>query len=109
MKKTWKPQTAGILTIVSGVIGLLASFGMLIAIAAVGSAGHWVNDWNGYYEPNVLAILWTIGIPMFLSSVVALVGGIFAVQRKFWGMALAGSIAAFFPTFVLGLLAVIFT
>jgi len=38
------------------------------------------------------------------------VGGIYALQRKIWGLALAGSIAAFFsPSWVLGVAAIVFT
>jgi len=110
MKRTWKPQTAGILSIISGVVGLLGSFGILIAIAALNATGHWIGEWNMYWEPfNVISILWTIEIPLFICGALALIGGIFAVQRKFWGVALAGSIAAFFSAWLLGLVSVILT
>ena len=46
-------------------------------------------------------------IPSLLIAVLALVGGIFAVQRKRWGWALAGSIAAIFSFILLGIPAVI--
>lgn len=110
MHKTWKPQTAGILTIIGGLVGLLASFGILIAITALGTIGNWTNEWvvNGDVF-TAISILCVIGIPMFFCGVVALIGGIFALQKKYWGVALAGAIAAFFPVWVIGLLAVIFT
>jgi len=38
-----------------------------------------------------------------------LIGGIYAVQRRKWGLALAGSIAAIFGSTPLGIAAAIFT
>jgi hypothetical protein len=104
MEKTWKPQIAGILSIVGGVIGLFGSLGILIAILAVGITGNWAQDWGfGWLPFNVFSILWALAIPMFICGVAAIAGGIFALLRKAWGMALAGSIAAFFPAWILGL------
>jgi hypothetical protein len=112
MKTTWKPQVAGILSIVGGTIGLMGSFGILIAITAIGAGRHWAGGWTDNWDwqvGNVIPILWAIGIPMFLCSLTSVVGGIFAVQRKLWGLALAGSITAFFPVWIFGLMATIFT
>jgi len=108
MKPTWKPQVAGILSIMGGAIGLMGSFGILIAITAIGAGRHWAGDWE-WEAGNVIPILWAIGIPLFLCGVTSIIGGIFAVQRKIWGLALAGSIAAFFPVWIFGLMATIFT
>ena len=110
MNKTWKPQIAGILSIVGGVIGLLASLGILIAIVVLGTTEQWIGDWGMYWVPyNVISILWAVGIPMFICGIVAVIGGIFTVQRKCFPMALAGSIAAFFPVWIFGLTSVILT
>lgn len=110
MNKTWKPQIAGILSIVGGVIGLLASLGILIAIVVLGTTEQWIGDWGMYWVPyNVISILWAVGIPMFICGIVAVIGGIFTVQRKCFPMALAGSIAAFFPAWIFGLASVILT
>jgi hypothetical protein len=110
MEKTWKPKTAGILSIVGGVIGLLASLGILIAITALGITEDFMGDWGMYGLPiNIVPILCTVGIPMFICGVVAIGGGILGIQRKCFGLALAGSIAAFFPVWVLGLASVILT
>ena len=110
MNKTWKPQIAGILSIVGGVIGLLASLGILIAITALGFTEQWMGNWGTFGIPyNVISILWAVGIPMFVCGVVSIIGGIFAVQRKCWGMVLAGSIAAFFPAWILGLVSIVLT
>jgi hypothetical protein len=46
---------------------------------------------------------------MFICGVLAIVGGVFAVQRKNYGMALTGAIAALFPAAIFGLGAIVFT
>ncbi len=96
MERTWKPTTAGILSIVAGAIGLIIG----IVVAALGEtigmmAGFW--GWGA------------IGAPMIALGIVAIVGGIFALQRRVWGMALAGAICALiWPMTILGILAIIF-
>jgi uncharacterized protein (DUF697 family) len=46
---------------------------------------------------------------MLICGVLAIIGGIFAVQRKNYGMALIGAIAALFPGWIFGLGAIVFT
>jgi len=50
------------------------------------------------------------GILALIVGIVAIVGGIFAIRRRLWGLALAGAICALFPPHiaVLGILAIIF-
>jgi ascorbate-specific PTS system EIIC-type component UlaA len=57
----------------------------------------------------VPGIILAMGIPILLISVLALVGGIFGVQRKHWGWALAGSIAAIIAFLPLGIASTVFT
>ena len=104
MNKTWKSQVGGILAIIGGVIGLLASMGILIAITVLNTIWSW-----GLLPINVIGILWIILVPMFICGVLAIIGGIFAVQRKKYGMALTGAIAALFPGWIFGLGAIVFT
>jgi hypothetical protein len=109
MGNSWKPLTGGILSIIGGVIGLFASLGLFIAISALNFTENWMGQWGLYDLPiNVSSILLAIAIPLCICGIIAVIGGIFAVQRKCWGMALAGSIAAFFPAGMLGLGAVVF-
>ena len=103
MKKTWKSQVGGILAIVGGVIALLGCMGLLIAITVLGTIWQW-----GLMPVNVIGILWIILVPMFICGVLAIVGGVFAVQRKNYGMALTGAIAALFPAGIFGLGAIVF-
>ena len=108
MNNTWMPTAAGVLNIVSGVLRLLAAISLILAITATG--GAFVFTGLAFWFPiNAIAILWIITIPVAASGVLALVGGVYALQRKKWGLALAGSIAAFFPFGFLGLVSVILT
>jgi len=95
MEKMWKPTVAGILDIVSGSVGLIAVSGLIIAIGVTG----------GFYIPGaeqipkfVPSLLTGIAVPLAILSILSLVGGIYAVQRKKWGLVLAGSISAIFAS-----------
>jgi hypothetical protein len=98
--KTWKPTTAGILSIIAGV----PAAGSGIIVALVGSTMAWAD-----IVPLVPNILGIIAIPLMVLGVIAIVGGIFALQRKIWGLALAGAICALAsPLSILGVLSIIF-
>jgi hypothetical protein len=98
MERTWKPTTAGILTIISGCYGIGAG-------AAVTFLGGFAN------LPIGIPALGAIGGGLIGLGVVALIGGIFALKRRVWGMALAGAIVSL-PLLpvgtVLGILSIIF-
>ena len=107
MEKTWKPTAAGVLTIIAGILGLL--IGILLAVG-LGIAGLIIGMIPGV--PGV-GLLGLIGIPGIILSVVAIVGGIYALKRRLWGLALAGAICALLFTlpvlgWILAILAIIF-
>jgi hypothetical protein len=96
MEKTWKPTVAGILTIIAGAFQIIPG----IVIAAIGG-------FTGIF----VGIPWlsAIGTPLIVFGIIAIIGGIFALRREVWGLALAGAIFALIaPWFILGLLAIIF-
>ena len=86
MKQTWKPIAAGILSIVSGASGVVIG----LVIALVGGSAAWYAG-VPFFVPRMMAL---IGAPMVVLGVVAVVGGIYAVRRELWGLALAGAICA---------------
>jgi hypothetical protein len=95
MEKTWKPTVGGILALIAGALQVI----MGIVIAAVGSIGWFFG----------MVWLSAIGAPLIVFGIIAILGGIYALRRKIWGLALAGSICALVgPWFVLGVLAIIF-
>ena len=100
-KKTWMPTAAGILDIVAGSFGLITSL-MFVFMGGIMRA---VPDMPPFMGPVFMGM----SGPFAILSILAIVGGIYALQRKIWGLALAGSIAAFFPSWPLGVAAIVFT
>ncbi len=92
--RTWKPITAGILTIVAGVNHIIGG----IVFTALG--GMFGAMWG-------IPLIGAIGIPLIIIGAISIIGGIFAIRRKLWGLALAGAIVSL-SDFVLGILAIIF-
>ena len=103
-KKTWGPTVAGILDIVAGGLTLtvlvLVFVGLMIAMLFTVAV----------FPFNVsLLLLFIIAIPGIAIEALAVAGGVFAIQRRKWGWALAGSIAATIISTPLGIAAIIFT
>jgi hypothetical protein len=99
--KTWMPMVAGILDIVAGSLGVI----LAIALIFVGVLMRFVPDMPPYLVP----IFTALSLPFAIVGILAIIGGIYALRRKIWGLALAGSIAAFFPCWLLGLTAIVLT
>jgi hypothetical protein len=107
MEKTWKPTAAGILTIIAGFLGLLIGIGLAVGF---GIAGMMIDMIQGFPGGELLVL---IAIPGIILSIVAIVGGIYALKRRLWGLALAGAICSLLFTipllgWILAILAIIF-
>ncbi len=111
MEKTWKPTVAGILDIVAGVFSLFGILGLVFFALGVAKFMEFGGaDAFGVFMPGNLTILIWGGVAFLaITGILAVVGGIYALQRKNWGLALTGSIAASLPSSLLGILAIIFT
>ena len=96
MEKTWKPVVAGVLEIISGVVGLIAVVGLIIAIIV--TSGSCAIPGTKDVPMFVPPLLIGIAVPLAIVSVLSLIGGIYAVQRQKWGLALAGAISAIFAS-----------
>jgi hypothetical protein len=100
---SWMPLTAGILDIICGAWGLFFSLILLflsqfiMALAKMPAA--------------VGPIFAVLAIPMALLAILAIVGGVYALKRKIWGLALAGSIGALFSPYfwLLAITAIVLT
>ena len=101
MKKTNKPAIAGILTIISGVLGLSGIINYAVGLSDVTGFS------KGDMPPFVPSIIFGMPIPALIITVLALVGGIFALKRKYWAWSLAGSIAATLSFLPLGIPAIV--
>ena len=125
MEKTWKPTTAGILTIIEGAIRIALGCGMIVGSRWIVTLGgmdlsSWIEEGAGMYGPGAAdiqamltqilgvssTVLLAIGIVLLVFGIIALVGGISAIKRRRWGLALAGSILSL-PG-ILAILAIIF-
>ena len=104
--QTWKPPTAGILSIIAGVLGMIigivaVAMGALITVLPV--------------PPEIVAqFLWMFGAAPIVLGIVAIIGGIYALLRRRWGLALGACICSLLcvfpllPAMILGILAIIF-
>ena len=103
MGKTWMPKTAGILGIIAGAFGVLsiAGFYALATVLHFMAPSKEAPQW-------VLIIILALLIIRLLIDILAIVGGVFCIRKKAWGLSLAGSIAAALSSWVLGIPALIF-
>jgi len=102
MGKTKKPIIGGILTIFSGLLGLLGIASYSIGFGAAGS-----GIGKGDIPPFVPSIIFGMPIPAVVIALLAIAGGILAVLRKRWWWSLTGSIAAALSLIILGIPAVV--
>jgi membrane protease YdiL (CAAX protease family) len=107
-----KAVVGGILTIVSSVMGIIT--GLFIAAVPLLFKFMLESDYYGFTtqeEADVLAVMGLvyagIGIIFVLIGVLGIVGGVFTLKRKLWGLALTGAIAGSILFYPLGIVAVI--
>src|SRR4030043_2268415 len=110
MHKTWMTTTAGILDIVAGSLRLIVILLVALVLAAFAffSRGD-IICFQQFPIAITASVLTTLAIFSLIVSILSIVGGIYALRRKSWGMALAGSIAAFFCAAPLGIAAIVLT
>jgi len=108
MQSTWQSTTAGILDIIAGVWALC----VVVALFIMGGISSFIPNIPAW----VATVLFSISIPIIILAVLAVAGGIANILKKSWGLALTGSIAAFFCSFtfffwgfVLGVVAIVLT
>lgn len=109
MPGTSKATVAGVLSMIAGGAAILGGV-VLATIGLIGSSALvLVHDPDVPQVVKLLPLLffYTLAMLLFVSGGVAVAGGMSAVQRRSWGMALAGSIAAVLCVLPLGVAAVI--
>ncbi len=97
MEKTGKPVVAGVLSIVAGFIAISG-------VAFIPGLGRFFWGLHRAY----IGFFILPGIGRIILGIVAIIGGIAAIFRKAWGLALAGAIVAIPCIPVLGILSTIF-
>ena len=129
MERTWKPTTAGVLTIIAGAMGigrgasLLALAGLLGKLSAYTTEmSDLIRQWSGVIIPGTIdipaiitemisissTVLIVIGAVSLTFGIISLAGGIQAIRRRAWGLALAGSILAIASSALFGILSIVF-
>lgn len=106
----------GVLSIVSGALGILSGL-VIIAFALFfkwflmfGNTYDYESEMIAEQMSTLVAVIYGImGGFWVILGVLALIGGIYALRKKLWGLALAGAIGGLFTTFPIGIVAVIFT
>jgi len=95
MERTWKPTAAGILCVIAGAIGVPIS--ILVSVAILVVSGE-----PGGTELPIAAIVgcWILGATVVIMPIV---GGRYALRRRRWGLALAGSICALILAMIVGI------
>jgi len=103
MQKHWMSTVGGILCLVTGTWGVMSG-ALLVAITA-----SYPTAWIQFnpFQTLIINRLAPLGIAL---GAVAIAGGVCALRRRLWGLALAGAICAAMipPPFFLGVLAIIF-
>ena len=102
------PLAAGALLIISGVLGLLTWVIVAFFSAIIGGAVSMIPA--GGAEDFLAGIFILCGVIGLIFSIMTLLGGIMAIQRKKWGIALSGSILGLLiigPYFVSSILALV--
>jgi hypothetical protein len=87
---TSKSLIGGVLVMISGLIGII--YGLMVAALA----STVFDMFGGMYGEDILkaaeGILVACGVIWFIIGLVALVGGIFAIRRRKWGIAVVGGV-----------------
>ncbi|MFC2014017.1 hypothetical protein ACFLU8_03970 [Chloroflexota bacterium] len=111
METTWKPIVAGVLNIIVGLVTLLGTFIIVIILVGIGGGllamsriADLVPIWLSGFVEGVMVI---IAILLVVFSALPLIGGIYAVQRKNWGWALAGSIVSILSSTIFGIVSTV--
>jgi hypothetical protein len=109
-------KIGGVLSIVAGSFGIMGMlFFLFIGLMFLFFPGEYdgtyrYDTWStGGGEIFVAVWFFILGIFSLLTGALAIVGGIFGLRRRHWGLALAGSIASAFTFFPCGVPAIIFT
>jgi len=111
MKLTWKPIMSGILDIVSGAIGMVGGVYFVVLTSLFRSMYEILNVDPLVIEQTEQLISRFFAIPFVLVfiGIIAIIGGVYALQRRIWVLALAGAICSCMVFPIFGLPSIIIT
>ena len=97
MQTRWKPTAAGVLAIIGGALNILVALAISLFVPVAAPFRY------AFMSIGAIALLW------LAAGVMALIGGIFALQRRHWGLSLAGAVCALVPpATLLGIVSTVF-
>ena len=102
MSKKWMPITAGILEILAGFLLLFAAF-VFFGLLYLETPRPWEESSLSVYGLTrfvTVLIWWMVPFVAGLLGIVPLVGGVYALLRRRWGLAFSGAIATVPLTFI---------
>jgi hypothetical protein len=102
----WKAVAGGVLSIIAGSLHLSGWLAVAIILNKLIGAGYFGED-----GPFISATaIWILVLPLLILALIAIIGGIFALNKKCWGIALTGAICAIFSpaTWMIGVSATVF-
>jgi hypothetical protein len=101
------PKFAGLLSIVAGAVGILGGV-VITTMFTIINRFHYFNQIEDLAQASPIWILF-ISI-YFLIGVIAVAGGVFAVKRRSWAAAVAGSICSILTVWgwALGIISLVF-
>ncbi|MBN1153071.1 MAG: hypothetical protein JXA58_07665 [Dehalococcoidia bacterium] len=106
--KTWKPTAAGVLEIVAGTLHIVAGAATILVAGGIAGGLHFA-ELPEFALRVPLPLMAGVGLPLLVLGTVSVLGGISALNRRYWGLALAGGICALLPIqTLLGVLAIVF-
>ena len=106
LERHWKAVAGGVLSIIAGSLHLCGWLVVAITMNKLIDSGYFGKD--SLFTSGTT--IWILLSPLMVLAAIAVVGGVFALNRKYWGVALAGSICAIFSpaTWIIGVAATVF-
>jgi len=103
-------QIGGILSIVSGVFGVLGAIVLLFFTTLFGAI--FTDPYFGISDgtevlPLIATVYGAMGVVLIILSVLAIIGGAYSIKKRLWGLALTGAICAIITGGPIGIAAII--
>ncbi len=108
-----KGTIGGILSIVAGAFGVISGLLLLVVVLFFSSVFNDPAFYDGTFNPDeftafFVTVYGAAAVFCLALGVLGIVGGIFGIQRKYWGWALAGAISGCISFLPVGVAAVVF-
>ena len=111
--RTWKPTASGIMTIISGCYGISLGAALRQGPSFLSQflSYIWISGVPFDMGGDTASELAAYGILYIVFGVIAVIGGVYALRRKAWGLAVSGAILSLWMIpvgTVLGILSIVF-